>query len=175
MVGELTRKGIPPRAGGEVLTDAMKRRPFHPTAGSSNGQCRHSPHPANTGDPQHMPDDRQVAAHTFSEFVGMLEDGRLASDLTDELKKINEEMHDFAQASGKKAKASLTIKIDFVLDRGIFEIASKLSTKLPELERDRSVCWSTPDGHFSPENPKQLKLFGEVRDVTSNTEVRTVG
>lgn len=112
---------------------------------------------------------------TFNQFLAMLEDGALHADLSEALRDINAEMNNHAQAYGRKAKGKMTITIDFLLDKGVFDIQADFKATLPKDKRPRSVAWSTPGNNFTPNNPKQMQLFG-VRDVTSanNSEIRKV-
>jgi hypothetical protein len=117
----------------------------------------------------------EVAARAFHQFIQMVEDGRLNGDLTDELRNLNAAMNDFAHAYGSKCKGSLTLKLDFTLDKGIFEITSDYKVQTPKAKRDRTIAWSTANNEFTPQNPRQMNLFGKPRDVTSGDagQVRT--
>lgn len=113
---------------------------------------------------------------TFAEFVSMLEDGHLATELAAALKEIASACNDHALATMQPAKAGLNIKFDFELKGGVFEIRADFATKLPKLKRDRSVAWTNAAGHFTPSNPRQADLpFGALRHVEAKTETRSVG
>lgn len=110
---------------------------------------------------------------SFNSFVNMLEDGILHSELSDALRELNAGMNDHVHKTGNKAKAKMTIEIDFTLDKGVFDIVADYKIKLPKVKRARSVAWSTQGNNFTPQNPRQMQLFG-VRDVTSNADIRSV-
>lgn len=109
----------------------------------------------------------EEAAHSFASFVQMLEDGQLHADLSTALRDLNAEMNDYASAYGKSAKGKLVVTFNFTLEKAIFTIRGKFDVTKPEAPRDASVAWSTPGNNFTPQNPKQMNLFGKPRDVTS--------
>lgn len=103
--------------------------------------------------------DSQAAARTFDRFIAMLEDGDFNADLSEELKRISEELQSFQENFGGKPKAQLAITVKFTLDGAVFDIVSDFKTTLPHAKRAKSVAWAAPDGTFSPENPRQMNLF----------------
>lgn len=117
----------------------------------------------------------QQEARTFCDFMKMLEDGRLAADLSDDLRDLNAEMNNHAQTYGGTVKGKMTITLDFTLAKGSFDIVADVKTVKPQAKRDRSIAWSTPDNNFSPDNPRQMQLFGPPRGVADEPrEIRTV-
>lgn len=110
----------------------------------------------------------QEAAHSFTSFIAMLEDGQLHHDLSEALRDLNAKMNDHAVNSGK-AKGKLSLNIDFTLNKGVFDITSDFKVKEPQESRARSVAWSTQGNNFTPHNPRQMNLFGQPRDVTSQS------
>lgn len=119
--------------------------------------------------PNNLPAEatKKEDARSFNTFLLMLEDGALHADLSEALRELNAEMNNHAHITGGKSKGRLTLDIDFSLDGAVFEITSDFKLKLPKSKRARSVAWSTPGNNFTPNNPKQMTLFG-VRDVTSS-------
>ncbi len=116
-------------------------------------------------------------ARSFSQFLLMLEDGGLNADLSEVLRDLNAHMNNHIMNYGGTPKGSITLKIDFALVKGVFDIKAKYSVTKPEADRPRSIAWSTPGNNFSPDNPRQMTLFPKaVRDVTSQdaADVRTV-
>lgn len=105
-------------------------------------------------------------ARSFSQFIQMLDDGRFNAELTDALRQINAEMKNHAQIFGGKCRGALTLKVEFTFEKGYFEIAPSFDTKLPKVKRNPTIAWSTSGDEFTPENPKQMNLFGKPRDVT---------
>jgi hypothetical protein len=104
-------------------------------------------------------------AVTFADFVRMLENGELHQDLSRELRNINAAMENHAMENAGKAKAKLTLTIDFSLDKGIYEMTADPKVTLPKSKRRRSIAWGTPEGYFSPQDPQQLTMFGGPRQV----------
>jgi hypothetical protein len=100
------------------------------------------------------------ALHTFGQFVAALENGELHTDLTGDLREISSALLNYVLEHGGSPKASLTLTLNFKLDKGVFEIDAKRSVKLPAGPRGRSVMYATPSNHFTPFNPKQLNMFG---------------
>ena len=115
-------------------------------------------------------------ARSFAQFLQMLEDGQLNADLSEALRNLNAAMNNHVQTFGGKCKGYITVKIDFALEKGVFDITADFQEKLPKAKRDRSIAWSTPGNNFTPENPRQMSLFAKPRDVTSEdaAKVRTV-
>jgi hypothetical protein len=112
-------------------------------------------------------------ARSFSSFLQMLEDGQFHSELSDSLQELNANMNNHVLNYGQKAKGKISITIEFVLEKGVFDIVADFKSTPPKTKRARSIAWSTPNNNFTPENPRQMNLFG-VRDVTSNTEIRKI-
>lgn len=115
-------------------------------------------------------------AVTFADFVRMLEHGELHDDLGNMLREVSGAMENHAAENAGKAKAKLTLTINFVLDKGIYEIEAAPKVDLPKTKRGRTVAWGTPENYFSPQDPRQLTMFREpVRDVTAPaSQVQTV-
>lgn len=100
------------------------------------------------------------AASTFGEFMRFLEDGRLDSALVDQLREIVAAMRDHATSTNGKAKAKLTLVLEFSLESEAFFITAKYAAKLPDEQRPRSITWATADGRFTRTVPNQHQLFG---------------
>ncbi|CUW39701.1 conserved protein of unknown function [Magnetospirillum sp. XM-1] len=125
-------------------------------------------------DTDYQPDAGPEEPRSFSTFIAMLEDGKLNADLSEALRDLNAAMNDHVIAFGGKPKGKMVISIDFTLEKGVFDIVADFKVAEPKVKRDRSIAWSTPGNNFSPENPRQMQLFGRVRDVTGDREVRSV-
>ena len=108
-------------------------------------------------------------AFTFGQFLQLLEDGEFHAELSENLREINAKLSQHAIDHGGAPKAKLTVTLDFSLDHGVFEIAGKYAVKLPAAPRGKTVAWSTPENRFTPQNPRQMQMFG-VRDVTPAAE-----
>ena len=114
------------------------------------------------------------ALHTFGQFLQSLEDGQLHGELSDQLRTIAEGLCNYQMEHGGSPKGSLSLTINFVLDRGVFEIAAKVATKLPDAPRSKSVLWVTPGNVFTPANPKQMQLFKGPRVLSDEEPARRV-
>lgn len=112
---------------------------------------------------------------TFGQFIATLEDGSLHSELTEKLREIAADMTNYQIEHGGSPKATLALKFDFKLDKGVYEIDCKVDAKLPKSPRLRTVMWATPSNHFTPFNPRQLRMFDGPRAVgTSESPARSV-
>lgn len=110
---------------------------------------------------------RQVVARDFSQFVAFLEDGQVNADLAESLLKISTQLQDRAHMAGPKVKqkAKLTLTLDFCLEGGVFEIVSKITEKLPEDARPRSIMWTNSSNQFTPQNMRQLDMWNGPKGV----------
>jgi hypothetical protein len=114
-------------------------------------------------------------ARTFAAFLAMVEDGRLAADLSDGLSELVGELHNAAREGNGKAKGQITIALGFKLEGGVIEVAGDCKIAKPKAPRSRSIFWATPENNLTRQNPRQGNLF--PRDVTGPAaagEVRTV-
>ena len=114
--------------------------------------------------------EKVEAPRSFSAFLGMLEDGTLNDELSKELRDLNAEMNNHALNYGSKAKGKVTLNIEFVLEKGVFQIQSKYKVDKPKAPRLMSIAWSTPGNNFTPHNPKQGDMFKDV----NNKKIRNV-
>lgn len=118
--------------------------------------------------PDEAPDTGQAPASafhritSFSQLLTLLEDGELNAELSAQQRDVIEALACHAQETGKVAAGGITRKLDFKLKEGVFEVTGDVSTRTPKAERRRSIFWSTPDNHLTPENPRQHKLFQDV-------------
>lgn len=112
-----------------------------------------------------MSNDQTI--RSFNAFLGSLEDGRMHTELTEQLTVALSEMHDAALDRGGKAKSKISISIDLKLEDGVVEASGEFKVTLPKAARGRTIFWETPEGNLSRANPKQAELF---RDVTSARE-----
>lgn len=113
---------------------------------------------------------------SFATFLTALEDGVLNADMSEALRELNAAMNQHVQSYGGKAKGKISLTIEFKLDDGLFIITPDFKATLPKAVRRQSVAWSTPGNNFTPHNPRQMALFGNMRDVTSSSkdEIRNV-
>lgn len=79
-------------------------------------------------------------ARMFSHFIQMLQDGEFHAELSDELREISAELSNHVLSYGGSPKATLTIKIDFQLKEGVFEISPDFTVKKPKAKRGRTIA-----------------------------------
>ena len=115
-------------------------------------------------------------AFTLGQFLQLLEDGDFQAEVSDALREINGKLSQHVIDYGGTPKARLTVTVDFILDKGVFEIAADYAVKLPKAPRGKTVAWSTPENRFTPQNPRQMQMFGvrEVADPAESAPVRNV-
>lgn len=95
----------------------------------------------------------------FNLFLGSIEGGALHDDLSDEVRELNAALSEYAASNGV-AKGSITIKLNFVLEKaGTLDVTADIATKTPKTKRERTVLWLTPGNNTSTENPKQVQMF----------------
>lgn len=109
-----------------------------------------------------MKTDRGI--RDFSIVLATLDGGRLVSDLTSELRGLNEELAKHAETQGK-AKGELTVKFSISHAGGKVLITPSITVKTPKRVREDAVFWLSDDGELTANNPKQLPMFGELRGV----------
>ncbi len=112
---------------------------------------------------------------SFAHFIELLEDGHLNPRLSKLLRDLNAALHDHILDAGvRKAKGSLTLKLDFELKDGAFEVQAEAKTVLPKASHPRSIMWSTEGNNFVNQNPRQLRMPFQTRTVDGGESVRVV-
>ena len=101
----------------------------------------------------------------FTDFFRMLERGQLNEDMSNKLREVAAAMENHAMENGGDAKAELSLKIKFKLEKGVYDISVEPKVKLPEPKRDRTIAWVSPENFFCPQDPRQLVMFGKPREV----------
>lgn len=102
---------------------------------------------------------------SFHSFLLKLENGVLNEHLTEAMKKAIEEISDACMDRGGKHKATIALKIEFIMDQRdkVLEVNTDLDTKLPKAPRGRAgMFFVGQDGFPSRENPRQLTLEDEL-------------
>lgn len=116
----------------------------------------------------HNTEDRNN--RSFSHWLTTLENGVLHADLSKEVENIVARLHDLREAGIAEPTAGMTIQLKFKLEKRMVIVSPKYDTKFPELPRDKSYYYVTPDNHLSRQDPQQRNF--EFRDV--NAEERDV-
>ncbi len=106
------------------------------------------------------------AATSFARFLQTLEDGQLNNELSEALQALSKEMHDYSLNYGSRAKGKVNISIDFIYEKGVFDIRSTFKVTNPIAPRIRSIAWSDRNHNLLPDNPRQNDMF---RDVSIKT------
>jgi hypothetical protein len=119
-----------------------------------------SPNPAN-----------QTALQTFDQFVAAQENGDLNHDLSEMLRETVATLNNFVQDHGGKPKASITIKLGFLLDGGIVHCEAEIDNKLPKAPRNGSIYFSTADNKLSRRDPRQHEMFQDVNQRAAGAPV----
>ena len=97
-----------------------------------------------------------------TQIIGMLEDGELSCDLSNEISFVLDKLRD-AAGPKSKAKGYVTLKLNFAVEGVSTEIDAEISSKTPKAKRGRSFFFVTDDG-LSTEHPKQLSI--DLEDVS---------
>ena len=123
-----------------------------------------------------------VAAQTthelrsFTSTLQNLEGGELVQDLTDKQKEVIDGIVEAEASRGGKPSGELNIKIKYKLDGGVMEVRTDITTKIPKVERRKSIMWVTPEGNLTPRNPKQGDLpFRAIESPPMRTITDEVG
>lgn len=99
-----------------------------------------------------------------TQIVGLIDDGDLAQELSDELRKAVAAVKEAAGRKGK-AKAAITLKVDIECEAGVLTLSGDVAAKLPKRKRGASMYWALDDGGISTEHPQQMNMF--PRDVST--------
>ncbi len=107
--------------------------------------------------------DDRYALRSFAGFLEQVEDGQLHHDLTEAYREIVREMSDQAEMVGGKATGKITVALDLKCEGGVVECKGEIKLKRPEKPRGRSIFWTTQDDYLTRQNPRQGKLFKDVK------------
>jgi hypothetical protein len=100
------------------------------------------------------------ATNSAGNLIDLLEDGVLGYELYEAMKALGVHIEHVAEASGGKAKGSITLKIELLKEDGVFKVSSDFSTKEPKMPRQKSILWTTEKGDFTRFPPNQRQMFG---------------
>lgn len=118
-----------------------------------------------------MPEEKgQEQARSFTQFLAMLEDGELNAELSKELQTLNADMNNHAINFGSKAKGTISLNINIILEKGAFRVDTDFKVKKPKSPRLMSILWSTPGNNFTPHNPKQSDMFKDVSKLKNSAQ-----
>jgi hypothetical protein len=100
-----------------------------------------------------------------TQIIGLLEDGDLASDLSNEIQHVLDKLRD-AAGPKRAAKGSVTLKLNFEVEGVSTTIDADIASKTPKAKRSSSFFFVTDDG-LSTEHPKQVQMFPEDAEKRS--------
>lgn len=101
----------------------------------------------------------------FNTFITQLEGGALNEELTAAMKKCVEEISDACLDRGGVHKASLVLKLDFVMNHKdkIVEVTADINEKYPKAPRGRAgMFFCDKEGNLTRENPRQMSFEDEL-------------
>lgn len=102
----------------------------------------------------------------FMHLVNNLRYGAASEELSDAIAEAVKSSQD----TGKAATLTLTIKIKPKRTSGQYFIEDDIKLKLPELMREETIMFGTPDGNLVRDDPRQHKL--PLRDATPQAETQ---
>lgn len=115
--------------------------------------------------------DKDPILRMFTDALAVMEDGQLVHDLTETQQELVAALSNAVIDGARRAKGTLTLKLDYTLEDGMFDIQADVKSSLPKTKRSRTVLWATPDNNLCRNNPRQRNLF---EDVNEQREVRSV-
>lgn len=111
-----------------------------------------------------MSPEKKPAGPSLANLLVELNQGRFHEEATEAQQKLVKEMTRVAASGRSKVKGTLTLKLNFTLDRGRFDVDPDVTTKAPAVLRAVQTLYAGPDGQLLKEDPAQYKLGVEVRD-----------
>lgn len=114
----------------------------------------------------------------FGLLVARLEGGALEDTLSEEMRECVREVSDACLDRGGKQKASLTLKLEFVIDQKdkVVEIYTDVQKKLPKAPRGRGgMFYADSDGGLTRENPRQITFEDELEKKRLKEAERAAG
>ena len=102
---------------------------------------------------------------SFTRALEMIAQGDLVHDASEQLHRLLRDVRDEAQARGRAAKGSMTLKLTLSVEpHGIVEITPSISTKTADRKLARGLLYLTPGANLTPENQRQTSL--PLREVS---------
>lgn len=100
---------------------------------------------------------------TYDAFIRALNDGAANSHLSNELKDLLQALQDHQRDIGGAAKATMTVKFTFELDRTQKMAVSYVTgTTTPKVASPETVFWMSADGNLTQHNPNQRDMFRDA-------------
>lgn len=99
-------------------------------------------------------------------IIGMLERGDLNAELSKEITDLSAYLKASTEGRKKaKAKGSITLKLNFVVEDGTMIISPDITVKKPKAPRGDSIFWVLDDGALSTQHPQQEDMFAGPREA----------
>lgn len=109
---------------------------------------------------------------SLDQLLSLMNNGDFLGEVLAAQKELIANLQDHRTAYMKKAKGSLTLKIDMTLDeQGTLELVGEVKNKTPDAPKAKGVAWTTQEGGITPTNPRQMRM--ELRTVSEEPEIRT--
>lgn len=90
----------------------------------------------------------------FNFVIGALRYGATLDELSE---KLNECVN-ASRETGKVSKLTLELTIKPNGSTGQYELTDKIKSRVPELDREVTLMFGTPEGNLVREDPRQMKL-----------------
>lgn len=104
---------------------------------------------------------------TFLTFLSQVDEGRLASNATEELEVLVRELRALAAIVGIKPKGKIRIEMSIeALANGLMNVSGDIKLTMPRRPKSTSTFWTTKENCLSAVNPSQLAIPGI--DVVTN-------
>lgn len=112
-----------------------------------------------------------AAIRDFTMVLGLMENGKFASELSEFVRGVIAELHDVSEVkNGAQVKGSAALKLSFTVKDGTIEIAADMTKVVPKMPRRSSHFWIGEGGELSTEHPSQHDMF--PRPVSDDRERR---
>lgn len=105
-----------------------------------------------------------MAATNLGYLLNSLENGQFSADIINALAALGQGMTEIADATGKRQKGSITVKLNLTTEGEAFFIEADYKVAAPKLPRPRTLTFQDESGNFTRSQPKQKVFFG-VRDA----------
>lgn len=115
---------------------------------------------------------------SFCQQLAAMQRGQFDDEITGAVRELVREMTFIADRGTSKPKAAITLKVEFVLDRGVMDVVADFAVKRPKKVRGRTLLYPSPSGELLHHDPQQLSLeVPGARDtaIDGTRTVRVVG
>lgn len=102
---------------------------------------------------------------SFAVVLANLEDGAFNDQLSREVQGLIADMSDHAAVYGGSSRGKISLSIDLVLDKGVFEISAEKKITAPKERKSKSIFWADKDNNLTEENPRQKRFDFDGNNV----------